>query len=231
MNASDLGTRLRRLSGESVPWVPFAIGSGLLLAVPHLLLDVDSLSEQVLREGLFLLVVPLGLAAVFGRRLGWRVDRRGIVHAVGLTAFVLPFYVVGSTLPSVRAAYPVWATEPTLAGFLPHAVGTFLVVVAAETFYRGLLCLSVREIGLKCVLISPAIYVVWHVGKPPIELLLAAPADVLFGVVDYRTDSLVPSIVAHATGFILLSWLVMHPPLFPPEAVLEWLSWVPGIGG
>jgi len=231
MDGSELRARLPRATGQAVPWVPLAIGSGLALAVPHLGIRVSSLQEQVLRDGGLLLVVPLAIAVAHGRRLGWRVDRRAIVNAVGLTAFVLPFYVVGSSLPSVRAAYPYWSTEPTLSGFLPYAVGLLVIVVAAETFYRGLLCVSVRDIGLRCVLISPAIYVVWHLGDPPIEILLAAPADVLFGVVDYRTESVLPSIVAHATGFILLSWLVMQPPTLLPETVIQYLDWLPGIPG
>lgn len=209
--------------------MPVAIGCGLLLAVPHLGVHVTSLGQQVVRDGFLLLVAPLALAITFGRRLGWRVDRQSVINAVGLTAFVLPFYVVGSVLPSVRAHYPLWGAEATLVGYLPYALGMFVVIVAAETFYRGLLCVSVREIGLKCVLISPAIYVIWHLGTAPIELLLAAPADVLFGLVDYRTESILPSIAAHATGFILLSWLVMHPPVLPQDVVLDLLDWMPVI--
>jgi membrane protease YdiL (CAAX protease family) len=153
------------------------------------------------------------------------------VNAVGRSAFVLPFFVVGSSLPSIRAAYPMWPTEATVLGFMPYALGMLAIIAAAETFYRGLLCVSVSDIGLKCVFISPAIYVVWHFGDPPIEILLSAPADVLFGVVDYRSNSILPSVLAHASGFILLSWLVMHPPVIPPETTLGWLEWVPGLPG
>lgn len=229
MDGSRVRSRLALPSAEAIPWVPLAIGSGLVLAVPHLGISVGSLGQQVLRDGVLLLAVPLALASTFGRRLGWRVDRRAALNALGLTAFVLPFYVVGSVLPSIRAHYPFWGAEPTLVGYLPYALGMFVIVVAAETFYRGLLCVSVREIGLRCVLISPVIYVIWHFGTAPIELLLAAPADVLFGVVDYRTESILPSVLAHATGFILLSWLVMHPPVIPQDVVLGWLDWLPVI--
>jgi membrane protease YdiL (CAAX protease family) len=228
------GTELRRLLGvplASVPWVPLAVGSGLLLAIPHLGVPVSSLAGQVLRDGLIILVLPMVLATAAGRRLGWRVDRSVVLYGGALTTFVLPFYVVGSTLPSVRAAYPYWQVDPSIGGFLPYALGLVMVVVAAETFYRGLLCVSVRDIGPACVLISPAIYLVWHFGDPPIELLLAVPADVLFGAVDYRSRSILPSVLAHATGYVLLSWLVLHPPVLPPEMVVQFLEWVPGIPG
>lgn len=231
LDGSDLRRSAGLPPGGSIPWVPLAIGSGLLLAIPHLAVRVTSIQQQVLRDGLFLIVVPMVLATAFGRRLGWRVDRTAVFNAAGLTAFVVPFYVVGSSLPSVRSAYPMWPTEPSIGVFLPHALGLLAIVVAAETFYRGLLCVSVRDIGLRCVLISPVIYVLWHLGDPPIELLLAAPADVLFGLVDYHSRSVLPSIVAHVTGFTLLTWLVMHPPLIPPETVVGALEWVPGIPG
>jgi hypothetical protein len=71
------------------------------------------------------------------------------------------------------------------------------------------------------------VYALHHVGKPPIELLLSGPTDVLFGAVDYDANSILPSIVAHGMGLALLDWLVLHPPLFPPEQVVEWLSFLP----
>jgi membrane protease YdiL (CAAX protease family) len=122
----------------------------------------------------------------------------------------------------------MWQTSPALAAFLPHALQQLVVVVAAETYYRGLLCVGVgEEFGFKSVFISPVIYAFHHVGKPPIELVLSAPTDVLFGAVDYDSDSILPSIVAHGLGLGLLDWLVLHDPLIPTETVLGWLRWLP----
>jgi membrane protease YdiL (CAAX protease family) len=135
--------------------------------------------------------------------------------------------VVGCALPTVRAYYPVWATSTALAAFLPHAAAQFLVALAAETYYRGLLCVSVRELGPVAVLISPVLYALHHVGKPPVELLLAGPTDVLFGAVDYRSRSILPSVVAHGLGLALLDWLVLHPPVVPPARVVGALRWLP----
>ena len=60
-----------------------------------------------------------------------------------------------------------------------------------------------------------------------VELLLSGPTDVLFGLVDYDCESILPSVVAHGLGLALLDWLVLHPPLLAPERVLAWLSWLP----
>jgi membrane protease YdiL (CAAX protease family) len=102
-----------------------------------------------------------------------------------------------------------------------------VVVIAAETYYRGLLCVGVRELGPISAFISPVVYALHHVGKPPVELALSGPTDVLFGLVDYDADSILPSVVAHGLGLALLDWLVLHDPVVPPGLVLRWLNWLP----
>ncbi|WP_412781576.1 hypothetical protein, partial [Aeromonas diversa] len=71
------------------------------------------------------------------------------------------------------------------------------------------------------------VYALLHITKPPIELVLSGPTDILFGAVDYHADSILPSVVAHGCGLVLLDWLVLHDPIIAPELVLYWLSWVP----
>ncbi|PSP76873.1 CPBP family intramembrane metalloprotease [Halobacteriales archaeon QS_3_64_16] len=186
----------------------------------------SGLDERVFRDTVVYLLGPGVLAITHSRHIGWRIDRRAIRNALLLALFVLPFYLVGSALPSVRAYYPMWETSAAFGQFLPHALKQLLVVIAAETYYRGLLCVGIREIGIVSVFISPVLYALHHLGKPPIELLLAGPTDVLFGAVDYRSTSILPSIVAHGLGLALLDWLVLHPPLFAPDRVAEWLSWL-----
>ncbi|MFC7256633.1 CPBP family intramembrane glutamic endopeptidase [Haloplanus litoreus] len=203
--------------------------AGLCLSVLWSLWSVPStsLSARVVRDVTLFVCLPGGLAIARGRDLGWRVDRRALRNTVALALFVAPFYVVGASLPTIRTYYPMWATDTALVQFLPHAAAQFVVAAAAETYYRGLLCVGVRELGFKSVFISPVIYAFHHVHKPPIELLLSAPTDVLFGAVDYRSESIVPSVVAHGFGLALLDWLVLHPPLIPTAAVVRVLSWLP----
>ena len=218
--ASATRARLRR-----VTWVQRALLFGLLLAAVWTWWRTSSLTDRVLKDVLVYIVLPAALATLHGRRLGWRVDRRAVRNAVLLALFVLPFYVVGSALPSVRAYYPMWGGG--LDGFLPHTLQQFVVVLAAETYYRGLLCVGVRDLGRKAALISPVVYAFHHVGKPPVELVLSGPTDVLFGLVDYESDSILPSVVAHGGGLALLDWLVLHDPILPSRAVLQALSWLP----
>jgi hypothetical protein len=204
-------TRLERFSParlDELSWVQRTLLVGLVLSVLWSAWQVPrgNLTMRALRDAVVFIALPAALAITHGRHLGWRVDRRAIRNAVLIALFVLP----------------------ALGSFLPHALQQFVVVVAAETYYRGLLCVGVRdEVGFKSVFISPIVYALHHVGKPPIELLLSGPTDVLFGAVDYDANSILPSIVAHGMGLALLDWLVLHPPLLPPEQVLEWLSFLP----
>jgi hypothetical protein len=217
--------------GWSVPaltWVQLSLVVGIGLTVVWSVWASSGLDARLVRDGLTFLVVPLALGAAFGRDIGWRVDRRAVRNAGLLALFVLPFYVVGSSLPTIRAYYPMWGLTSADAGaFWPHAAKQFAVVLAAETYYRGLLCVGVREIGFKSVFISPVAYALAHTAKPPVELALSGPTDVLFGAVDYRSNSIFPSVVAHGAGLVLLDWLVLHPPLVEPARVLGWLSWLP----
>nr|WP_238398117.1 CPBP family intramembrane glutamic endopeptidase [Halorussus salinus] len=208
-------------------WVQRALAAGAVLTVVWMSWDVGGLHERLVRDTVVYILAPLGLAVRHGRHLGYRVDRTVIRNTVLLSLFVLPFYVVGSSLPTIRAYYPMWETSPALAQFLPHAAMQFLVALAAETYYRGLLCVGVREIGFKSVFISPVVYAFHHLYKPPIELALSGPTDVLFGAVDYKSNSILPSVVAHGLGLGLLDWLVLHPPLLAPERVVRWLRWLP----
>nr|WP_309221809.1 CPBP family intramembrane glutamic endopeptidase [Halorussus sp. MSC15.2] len=208
-------------------WVQRALLAGAVLTVAWMAWDVRGLNERLVRDTVVYILAPLALAVRHGRHLGYRIDRTAVRNTVLLSLFVLPFYVVGSSLPTIRAYYPMWETSPALGQFLPHALMQFVIALAAETYYRGLLCVGVREIGFKSVFISPVVYAFHHMYKPPVELMLSGPTDVLFGAVDYKSNSILPSVVAHGIGLALLDWLVLHPPLLSPERVVRWFSWLP----
>jgi len=212
----------------TLSWVQLSLLVGAVLTVIWSSWRTQGIDARLVRDLVTFVLIPGGLALAFGRDIGWRIDRRALVHATVLGLLVLPFYIVGSSLPTIRAYYPMWGLETAALGaFVPHALKQLAIVVAAETYYRGLLCVGVREVGFKSVFISPIVYAIAHAAKPPIELILSGPTDVLFGAADYRSQSIFPSVVAHGAGLILLDWLVLHPPLLDPTVVIEWLSWVP----
>lgn len=221
------GARWLRERLPDLTWVQKSFLVGAVLTVLWMTLVPSDLGRRVIVDGLLLIVGPLALGLTHGRRIGWRIDRLAVRNALLLSLFVLPFYLVGSTLPTIREFYPIWGTSTAVAEFVPHAIKLFLLALAAETYYRGLLCVGVKEIGFKAVFISPVLYMFHHAGKQPIEFLLSGPTDVLFGAVDYKSDSILPSVIAHGAGLVLLDWLVLHDPLFSPEPVLRHLEWLP----
>jgi hypothetical protein len=212
---------------ERLSWVHRSLLAGAVIAAIWSQWVPAGLSARAAFDAVVFIGGPALLAVTHGRHLGWRVDRRALRNTVVLAAFVTPFYIVGSSLPSIRAFYPIWETSTALPAFLPHAAQQLLVVIAAETYYRGLLCVGVRELGPASAFISPVVYALHHVGKPPVELLLSGPTDVLFGLVDYDADSILPSVVAHGLGLALLDWLVLHDPILPPALVVRYLEWLP----
>lgn len=233
MDRTDPVSRLRSVAVAAAsrlgpsPWAVFALLAGAAILLARLWWSTPTLGERVVRDLTLFVAAPLALGAVYGKSIGWTVNRRAVLDALYLAAFVTPFYIVGSTLPTIREYYPLWSTATALDSFLPHAVQLFLLALAAETYYRGLLCVGLREFGFKCVFVSPVVYALMHSSKPPIEFLLSGPTDVLFGAVDYRSGSILPSTVAHGCGLVLLDWLVLHDPVLPPEQVLRALDWLP----
>lgn len=209
------------------PWIAVSLVTGGIILILWEVTSTSTMTERVIRDTALYIVIPgtLGLAA--GKHLGWRVDRRAVRNTIALSLFVLPFYLVGSTLPTIRQHYPLWYVTPEFGSFVPHAVQLFILALATETYYRGLLCVGVREIGFKCVFISPIVYMLAHRHSPPIEFLLSGPTDVLFGAVDYDANSILPSVVAHGCGLVLLDWLVIHDPILSPDLVLRYLDWLP----
>ena len=225
----SVNARIRTAADKST-WLQRSLLVGLAISILWSSWSVSptDLSARVVRDAVLFVLAPGVLAVTHGRRLGYRVDRVAVRDTLVLAAFVLPFYLVGSSLPSIRAYYPMWQTTTALGSFLPHTLQQLAVVVAAETYYRGLLCVGVSDdFGFKSVFISPVVYALHHVGKPPVELLLSGPTDVLFGAVDYHSGSILPSIVAHGLGLTLLDWLALHDPLFPPAEVVAALRWLP----
>nr|WP_049907308.1 CPBP family intramembrane glutamic endopeptidase [Halovivax asiaticus] len=229
MPRDGVRTWTRRLSTRlsALTWVQTSLLAGAVLTLCWMYTVPQELDERVLVDGVLLLGGPLVLGLTHGERIGWRVNRRALRNTVLLALFVLPFYLVGSTLPTIRAFYPMWETTAAPSVFVPHALKLFFLALAAETYYRGLLCVGVRSIGMKAVFISPLLYMVHHFGKPPIEFVLSGPTDVLFGAVDYKSNSILPSVVAHGAGLVLLDWLVLHEPLFDPTLLISILEHSP----
>ena len=137
----------------SLSWTAKSLLWGFVLTVLWMRYSPPGLESRVVVDGLIFFVGPMALATYYGKDIGYTINRRAIRNATLLALFVLPFYLVGSSLPSIRAFYPMWGSAAELrepAAFAAHAGKQFMLVVAVETYYRGLLCVGVGErFGIK----------------------------------------------------------------------------------
>ena len=143
--------------------------------------------------------VPLGVVLLlfrddprrYGLRLGdWRA---GLVLAVVGTAVVLPIIVWAGGQPAFVAYYIQSATDvPDLT--LTNA----LDVSAAEFMFRGFLMFTLlRTVGPLAVLLAAVPFTLSHFGKPELETLSTLLGGSVFGWLNWRTGSILYSMVAH----------------------------------
>ncbi len=140
-----------------------------------------------------------GSPAAAGMRLG---DSRFGLAAVGVCSVVaIPVLALASGDASLMASYP-WAGSSvggTFGLLLGWAVVYAVYYVAFEAFYRGFLLHAVaaawgRSAGLWVQALCATLI---HLGKPLPEMLAAAPASLLFGVIALRSRSIVYPALLH----------------------------------
>jgi hypothetical protein len=221
------------MSGEPRFWV--GLGSGLALLVYSKLYDAWRLWPQIDSFGTFgrvlagdvlpLLVAPLVVATLVlrtsPRELGWRVPRAGtLLAASGLAwAAIAPLAIWLAFQPEFRAFYPSRAFPPAR----EHAVGLAFLwllhhgpqLLAVESCLRGFLFFPLLRRGgfPGAVATLLPLYVLLHLGKPPLELALAAWGGLVFMAAAARTRSFLPAFLAHwlvAVTIDLLGFAQLH---------------------
>lgn len=174
-----------------------------------------------------LLVVP-ALVVRFGlreplARYGWHWPGLRAVLATAARAWLvlLPLVLWLAMRPEFQAHYPSPAFPPAR----QHAIGlAFLWLLhhgpqqlATEACFRGFLLLpAARRLGLPLATVVVTLpYVALHAAKPPLELLLAAWAGVVFSIAAWRTGSFWPCFLAHwaiAVTMDALAFAALHAP-------------------
>ncbi|MBX3144262.1 MAG: CPBP family intramembrane metalloprotease [Trueperaceae bacterium] len=148
--------------------------------------------------GLMFILVG-GSPAAAGMRVG---DARFGFAAVGAcTVVAIPVLALASGDASLQATYP-WAGSwvgGSVGRLLGWAVVYAVYYVAFEAFYRGFLLHAVaaawgRVAGLWVQALCATLI---HLGKPLPEMLAAAPASLLFGVIALRSRSIVYPALLH----------------------------------
>jgi len=136
--------------------------------------------------------------AAYGLAVGdWRFGLKAL-------AVMVPVMVVLGALaaraPEFVAQYPLYrgacASAPA---FLAHAAAYLAYYVGFEVFFRGFVQFGLREsLGdWYAILVQTALSCLVHIGKPSGEIYGAIVGGLVFGIVAFRSRSLLYVIVAH----------------------------------
>ena len=117
---------------------------------------------------------------------------------LGIIMIVMGY--IGSKDPHFIAEYPLYkGAGASWQMFTLHAVGYLLFYIGWETFFRGLMqhALSPRFGVWGAILVQSAISCIVHIGKPTGEIYGAVFGGIIWGIVVYRSRTILPAILTH----------------------------------
>lgn len=192
-------------------------GAGLVPVLP-----IGSVGRIALTDVVPLLVLPALVARLALRRpladfgLRWPGARDALLGSLAGALAMAPFLVLLSRRPEFQAIYPSPAFPPAR----EHAIGLAFLwtlhhapqMFALEFCLRGFLLQPLaRRFGLPlALLLTGAPYVLLHAHKPAPEWLQSAWAAVVFGVLAWRTRSVVPAFGAHWLVAVAMDALCLY---------------------
>jgi len=134
------------------------------------------------------------------------IDKRDLLIVFLLLILSLPISYFAAHLQDFRAYY---LTRPlTPIGMFDRFFGMFIT----ELFFRGFLLFGLsKRFGKWSIVLQDIPYTLVHIGKPFFEIPYSAIAGIVFGSINYRNKSFLPSFLLHAIGseiFIIIVHLV-----------------------
>jgi uncharacterized protein len=150
--------------------------------------------------------------ADYGVRLG---DRLRTVRSFLICApiIVLIAYIT-ARCPSFWKEYPInrnVGLSPQ--GFALHALSYLLFYLGWEFQFRGFIQCGLEESmgAANALLVQVMASVIMHLGKPVGEVYGSIAGGLLWGILAFRTRSLLSGMLQHALLGILLDWFISHP--------------------
>jgi membrane protease YdiL (CAAX protease family) len=107
---------------------------------------------------------------------------------------------VAARIPAFQAQYPLYrGAGASVSTFLVHATGYLAYYVGFEIFFRGFVQFGLRESfgDWNAILVQTALSCLVHIGKPSGEIYGAIVGGLVFGIVAFRSRSLLYVILAH----------------------------------
>ena len=145
----------------------------------------------------------------YGVCLG-QLDTLAWVCIIGVPIFLLVGYLSAAG-PALRAEYPINKSADNSPSMFMIHIATYLIYYAAFEFhFRGFLQFGLRErFGTSgSVLTAAMAATLIHIGKPWSETSGAFFASVLWGMLAYRSRSLLSGLILHASLGIMLDFTI-----------------------
>jgi uncharacterized protein len=166
------------------------------------------------------LVLMVGLPAAHMRLRGRRLKdyliqagdlRFGLAVSAALLSASLPIMYLGSTFADFQEYYPTWdSAAESLGGFLVYEAYVLVIMVSTEYFYRGFLLNTLMSATRYGNAVHAFAYMLAHLGKPPLEVAYSLPVGWLFGKVDLRAKSILPSLLMHYASSVVFDVMILH---------------------
>ncbi len=187
--------------------------SVIILNILDRRIEIFSLNENLLKEIFLFFFTPLILYFFMEknlRNLGFTLmSKRSLFYVLLLLLISLPISFYASKIQEFNIYYPIWNEEAT-SNFLLYQLKIAILMFCTEFFYRGFLMLPLKEdIGRWSILLQSIPYTVVHVGKPSLEVPYSFFAGLIFGYLDYKEDSILPSFLVHWIGSAIFEWLCL----------------------
>ena len=149
--------------------------------------------------------------SVYGLQLGdWR---------FGLKAFLIlaPIFVLASYTsindPSFLAEYPLYkGAGASPSTFLGHALAYLFFYIGWETYFRGFMQFGLRDAfgDWNSILIQTALSCIIHIGKPAGEIYSSIIGALVWGILVFRTKSIVWGLLIHWLLGVSLDFFICY---------------------
>lgn len=115
--------------------------------------------------------------------------------ALGLIVLLTVLYGA-SLLPEYRRYYTTFTPTDNLLFYSVVVLGSYYF--AEEFFFRSFLLFGLKKkFGEFSVILQTVPFVLFHIGKPPLEAVFSVFAGVVFGHIAYRSHSFLPTFLIH----------------------------------
>ena len=139
--------------------------------------------------------------------------RLGNPRVFALSLLILPVAALMAYLASKEPSFSSYYREMLLTSGLDPL--TYELVIGAgmlfcEAIYRGFHLFHMRRLmGTWSIAVQSIPYALAHAGKPTLELPYAYLAGVLFGYIDLKANSILPSFVIHWLGSVFMDLFLL----------------------